>query len=236
VTGLVGPAHGRGARLDLAADQEEGRADAVASEDVEQLVGGRAGTVVEGQLGEGRGASRYRPAMPRDELSAGEWAVLALVAEEPTHGFAIARAMAPDGEVGKVWSVRRPLVYRAVENLAGMGLVRAAGTEPGRAGPQRTVLEITPAGRRELARWLGEPVAHVRDARSLLMLKLLFLARADADSRPLLGAQREHFAELAERLGDAAARADGFDRALALWRLESTTAAVRFVEAMLADA
>jgi len=47
---------------------------------------------------------------PRDELTAGEWAVLALLAEAPTHGFAIAKAMAPEGEVGKVWSVRRPLV------------------------------------------------------------------------------------------------------------------------------
>jgi hypothetical protein len=32
---------------------------------------------------------------PRDELTAGEWAVLAVLAESSTHGFAIARAMAP---------------------------------------------------------------------------------------------------------------------------------------------
>ena len=43
----------------------------------------------------------------RDELTAGEWAILALLAESPTHGFAIARAMAPEGEVGQIWSVRR---------------------------------------------------------------------------------------------------------------------------------
>jgi DNA-binding PadR family transcriptional regulator len=73
--------------------------------------------------------------MPRssDELTAGEWAVLALLVEEPTHGFAIARAMAPEGEVGRIWSVRRPLVYRAIETLTGMGLVRPAGTVPSRS-------------------------------------------------------------------------------------------------------
>jgi DNA-binding PadR family transcriptional regulator len=111
---------------------------------------------------------------PRDELTAGEWAVLALLAESPTHGFAIARAMAPDGEVGHVWSVRRPLVYRAIETLTRMGLVRPAGTVPSRSGPRRTVLEATPDGKRAVTRWLRQPVGHVRDARSLLMLKLLF--------------------------------------------------------------
>jgi DNA-binding PadR family transcriptional regulator len=171
----------------------------------------------------------------RDELTAGEWAVLALLVEGPSHGFALARAMAPEGEVGKIWSVRRPLVYRAVDNLTGMGLVRPAGTVPSRSGPQRTVLEATPAGKRALARWLRQPVAHVRDARSLLMLKLLFLTRRDADLEPLLTAQREHFGELAERLTGAAAAAEGFDRALLLWRLESTAASIRFVETMLGE-
>jgi len=171
----------------------------------------------------------------RDELTVSEWAVLGLLAEAPSHGFAIARALAPDGEVGKVWSVRRPLVYRAIETLTAMGLVRAAGTVPSSSGPQRTVLEATPAGRRALTRWLREPVDHVRDARSLLMLKLLFLTRRGADLAPLLTAQRAQFAELAERLERTAHAAEGFDRALVLWRLQSTTAAVRFVEAMLAD-
>jgi DNA-binding PadR family transcriptional regulator len=170
-----------------------------------------------------------------DELTAGEWAVLAVLGEEPTHGFAIARALAPEGEVGRIWSVRRPLVYRALETLTGMELVRTAATVPSRSGPQRTILEATPQGRRALARWLREPVAHVRDARSLLMLKLLFLTRSGADLEPLLRAQREHFAELAEALTGAADEADGFDRVLLLWRLESATAATRFVEAMLGE-
>ena len=96
----------------------------------------------------------------RDELTAGEWAALALLAEGPTHGFAIARAMAPDGEVGKIWAVRRPLVYRALETLTGMGLVRAGETVASSSGPQRTVLHATPPRKRAVTRWLREPVAH----------------------------------------------------------------------------
>ena len=171
----------------------------------------------------------------RNELTAGEWAVLALLAEAPSHGFAVARVMAPDGEVGRVWSVRRPLVYRAAETLTRMDLVRPAGTEPSRTGPQRTVLTATPAGKRAVTRWLKTPVEHVRDGRSLLMLKLVFLARRGADATPLLTAQRDVFAVRAARLARAADAAEGFERALALWRLETTTAAARFVETMLAQ-
>jgi DNA-binding PadR family transcriptional regulator len=168
-------------------------------------------------------------------LTAGEWAVLALLSEHPSHGFALARAMAPDGEVGQVWAMRRPLVYRALETLHRSGLLRPAGKQPSPTGPQRTLLEITPAGEDAVTRWLTEPVSHVRDARSLLMLKLLFLTRREADLESLLAAQREQFSSHARMLSAAADRAEGFDRALLLWRLQSTTAAVHFTDAMLVE-
>jgi DNA-binding PadR family transcriptional regulator len=170
-----------------------------------------------------------------EDLSAGEWAVLAVLAEQPTHGFEIARAMAPEGEIGKVWSLRRPHVYHAIDELTARGYVQHVSTEPSRTGPQRNVLKVTPAGRRALKRWLAEPVTAVRDARSLLMLKLLFVTRRGDDPRSLLEAQRVGFAAAAERLVVAAAEADGFDRALVRWRLETTDAAVRFIDSMLAE-
>jgi DNA-binding PadR family transcriptional regulator len=171
----------------------------------------------------------------RDTLSAGEWAVLALLSEQPTHGFAVARAMAPDGEVGQVWALRRPLVYRALEALQLSRLLVPVGKEPSPSGPRRTVLKVTPEGEAAVKRWLSEPVSHVRDARSLLMLKLLFLTRRQADLEPLLSAQRDQFSRRAALLSAAADRAEGFDRALLLWRLESTTAAIHFTETMLAE-
>jgi DNA-binding PadR family transcriptional regulator len=172
-------------------------------------------------------------ARSRDDLGAGEWAVLAVLAEQPTHGFAVARAMSPEGDIGKVWTVRRPLVYRAIDILSEAGFVTPVGTEPSSSGPRRTLVQATPAGRQALARWLAESVEHVRDARSLLMLKLLFLARSGADSAPLLTAQRERFESLADRLADAIDDADGFDQVLLRWRLESTTAAIRFIDGLL---
>ncbi len=46
----------------------------------------------------------------KPSLAPGEWAVLASVAERPTHGFAVAKALGPSGEIGRVWSLSRPLV------------------------------------------------------------------------------------------------------------------------------
>lgn len=165
-------------------------------------------------------------------MTPSEWAVLALLAEGPTHGFAIARAMAEDGEIGRVWSLRRPRAYYAIESLTRQGLAQPAGTEASRTGPDRTVLRITPSGRRVVDDWLGSPVEHIRDARSLLLLKLLFLDRSGADPRPLLNAQRERFEGIADRLQTVVDEASGFDQTLLRWRLETATAALRFIEAI----
>ena len=174
------------------------------------------------------------PAIVTD-LTAGEWAVLALLAEAPSHGFALARAMGPDGDVGRVWSVRRPLVYRAVDTLTGDG-PRAPRRDRPRARPARAAPSSRPR-RTASARspgWLGTPVEHVRDGRSLLMLKLLFLARRDADPSALLGAQREVFAALAVRLTRRRGRGRGLrSRARALAARDRRPPRLRFVETML---
>lgn len=160
--------------------------------------------------------------------------MLALVAETPRHGFAIAKLLGPDGEVGAIWTLRRPLVYRALEILETEGLVATRATEQDK-GPRRTVLAATRAGKRAAERWLGTPVEHVRDARSELMLKLLFLERAGRDPKPLLEAQLGKLAPAEASLRRRVARADGFDRTLALWRLESTRALLRVIRRLLQD-
>jgi len=171
---------------------------------------------------------RRRP----EQLGTGEWAVLALVEEGPTHGFAVARALEPAGEVGRVWSIRRPLVYRTLDVLQDRELTQTAGTEASTAGPQRTVIEVTADWREKVQTWLQEPVAHVRDARTELLLKLLFLDRRGLAPDALLEAQRERFREQERELRGLLDASEGFSRTLALWRVENTAAAVRFVDAL----
>lgn len=163
-----------------------------------------------------------------------ELVVLGLVAEKQTHGWALARLLAPEGEVGTVWTVRRALVYRAVRQLTEQGLVREAGEAPGERGPNRTLVAVTPAGRRVLRDWLSEPVAHVRELRTEFLVKLVLLDRIGADRHELVARQRQVLAPIADRLRHQADGTAGIDAVLARWRVESSEAALRFLDGLLA--
>jgi len=127
----------------------------------------------------------------QSQLSLTEYAVLGLLAEGPTHGFAISRDLGPTGPMGKILTVRRPLIYRALDRLVGAGLAEPKHTEPGDAGPQRVIHRVTPTGRRRLRRWLIQPVGHVRDIRIELQLKLALLDRSGLTPLPLIRSQQE---------------------------------------------
>jgi PadR family transcriptional regulator AphA len=128
--------------------------------------------------------------MDEPQLSLTEYAVLGVLAESPSHGFAISRELAPSGPVGRVLTVRRPLTYRALDRLVTLELAQPLHTEPGDGGPKRLVHRITPAGKRRLKRWLGEPVKHVRDMRIEFQLKLILLQRSGSSPLALIERQR----------------------------------------------
>jgi DNA-binding PadR family transcriptional regulator len=168
-------------------------------------------------------------------LAPGEWAVLALLCERNAHGWALASQLRPDGALGAIWTMGRPLVYRSLEVLEHRQLIEAAGHEPGIRGPNRTVFRPTAGGRSALNRWLAEPVDHVRDVRSLLLLKLVFADRLGVDPRPLLDAQRDAYAASVAALEERMARSESSSEELLLrFRLESTRAVMRFLESMQA--
>jgi len=166
-------------------------------------------------------------------LSLAEWAVLALLCEGDAHGWLLVRALAADGEIGSVWTVRRALVYRSIDALEGRGLIAAAGSEPSARGPERTIYSAARSGRAAVRAWLEEPVEHVRDLRSALLLKLVLGRRAGVDQRRMLERQRDVLGEIEESLAAKDARAAGTERLLLRFRLETTRAAARFVESEL---
>jgi DNA-binding PadR family transcriptional regulator len=169
------------------------------------------------------------------DLSLTEWAVLALVAEQPTHGFAISKELAPEGDLGRIWTVPRPLVYRALANLERQGLVEPIGEEAGERGPSRTRLRATRGGRSAVDRWLRTPVAHVRDLRTHLLLQLRLLDRRGGDIRALADAQLRQLGPILANLRAQARATEGFDRLLAAWRYESAEAAARVLEGVLSE-
>ena len=168
-------------------------------------------------------------------MSLTDWTVLGLVAQEPRHGFSVARELASDAPLGQVWTVRRPLVYRAIEHLASAELIEPTRTERGDQGPNRTVYRATRVGKARMRRWLDAPVDHPRDVRTELLVKFALLANAGQPLRPLAEKQRARFAPVADGLARAAQRASGADRVVAVWRLESSRAITRTLDAVVAD-
>jgi len=160
----------------------------------------------------------------------GEWAVLGLLAEGPAHGFALAKQLQPDEALGRVWSLRTPLVYRAIQNLTQKGLVEIQGEERSEVGPQRRLIAVTDRGRELVEAWLQQPVAHTRDVRSALMLKLALADHLGRDTGALLRAQRERFGPQLEGLEQRLEGAEGFDRVLVLWRVEAVRSVLRFLD------
>jgi DNA-binding PadR family transcriptional regulator len=170
---------------------------------------------------------------PAATLSLTELVVLGVIAEEPRHGFAVARELTPDSTLGQVWTVRRPLVYRAVDRLHDLGLVSPARTEPGDQGPNRTVFVATRSGRARLRRWLAEPVAHPRDARTELLAKFLLLARVGAPLTPLAEAQLARFLPVAAGLQRAVDASAGAERLVALARLGAVQSTNQLLRAVI---
>jgi DNA-binding PadR family transcriptional regulator len=163
-------------------------------------------------------------------LSLAESVCLALIVERSQHGWALVRTLAPDGEAGRVWTLSRPLTYRAVDGLVDGGLIARKGEVTGR-GPKRQMLTATAKGRRRADRWLATPVEHLRDVRTELLLKLVLAARAGRDPRPLLRAQQVAFEPMfaARQVARRRAGADDVDR----WRYESSLAVRRFLDSAL---
>ena len=163
-----------------------------------------------------------------DELLPGEWACLGILYTGPAHGFAIAARLKPEGDVGRVWSLSRALTYRSLDQLVIRGYVDAVGEEPGIAGGNRTILAATRTGRAQLRKWLSTPVAHPRDLRSDLLLKLVIADLCGIDVTDMLQLQREQIVDMCAAL-EAQVTLDP-DDVVALWRSESTNAAVRFLD------
>lgn len=126
-----------------------------------------------------------------NDLLLGEWACLGLLYSGPSHGFAIAARLKPGSDIGRIWSLTRPLTYRALEQLQIHGYVEESGEEAGLAGGNRTLLTMTKPGRAIFRTWINTPVVHLRDMRSELLLKLVLADECGIDMSAMLKTQRK---------------------------------------------
>jgi molybdopterin-binding protein len=165
------------------------------------------------------------PALASTRLPFAESVCLVLITQNVSHGWALGSMLAPGGDLGRIWTLSRPLTYRAIDGLVDKQLVTRTGQAAGR-GRDRVMLAPTPAGRRLARKWLGAPVDHLRDVRTELLVKLFLRERAGMDNEALLARQ----ADLFEPAIDALTSTHPDDDFVDLWRRESARAVRRFLD------
>jgi DNA-binding PadR family transcriptional regulator len=157
--------------------------------------------------------------------------------ERPSHGWRLSELLEPAAEVGGIWSVARPLVYTSLRRLDRDGFIETAGLERGSRGPHRVLYVPTRRGRAVVRAWLAEPVEHVREMRSLFLLKVVLSQRLGLELEPLLVAQRAllvpFVAWLEAQLDDVDPVNEPAGEAVLHFRLASARATVAFIDHML---
>jgi PadR family transcriptional regulator AphA len=165
--------------------------------------------------------------MPRAETSLAESVCLALVVSGATYGGAVAELLAPGAELGHIWTLSKPLTYRAIDALVARELLDRTGTAPGRGGDRR-LLEPSRRGRSDTRRWLAEPVGHLRDVRTELLIKFRILERMGESLVPLALAQRELFEPVITAITEATT-----DDVVARWRRQHAQAVAEFLDEVI---
>ncbi|MFD8529922.1 PadR family transcriptional regulator [Streptosporangium canum] len=110
--------------------------------------------------------------------------LLALLSQGPRYGYQLRTEF--EASTGAAWPLNIGQVYTTLSRMERDGLVA-----PGEQDNQgRVVYTITEAGRAEMERWFGTPVAQSDRPRDELVIKLAMAVTAAADVRPVIQAQR----------------------------------------------
>ncbi|TRZ72343.1 MAG: hypothetical protein D4R95_05315 [Actinobacteria bacterium] len=166
------------------------------------------------------------------EPSVQDQIVLAIIGEQPRHGFAISKELEHDPSLAAVIRIRRPLVYRSINCLLDAKLIREAKVEPGDQGSQRVIYTLTATGKLASAKWLDKVVEHPRDARIELLAKFVLRSRRKLKNQSLAKRQKKRFERLAEKLHSSDHLATDDVRLVSLWRIENINAMIRLLDAV----
>jgi PadR family transcriptional regulator AphA len=131
--------------------------------------------------------------------------------------------LAPTGQIGRAWTLSRQLVYRAIDTLEADGFVKRAKPKDG-GGGDKVIISPTAKGKAHAQQWLEEPVAHLRDVRTELVVKIMLRERAGLSLKKFITLQRETFTPLIQAIEYSPA-----DTPVDMWRRESASAVKRYL-------
>lgn len=168
-------------------------------------------------------------------------ALLGILHLEPMHPYAIQRRIKEWGKDKVVNVTQRAALYKTIARLQDAGLVTVRETGRDQLYPERTVYEITDAGRAAFGTWLAEMLGEPRNeypefpaALSFLMLLGTDAAHTELERRAK--ALRDQLAEMATEADQAANM--GLPRVVMLedeYLRAVTEAELRWLEGVLAD-
>jgi DNA-binding PadR family transcriptional regulator len=136
-------------------------------------------------------------------------AVLALLADRPAHGYELKSSF--EEAVGEQWGgLNIGHLYQILDRLARDGLIESE-RQPQPVKPDRMVHHLTPAGRAELNRWLGEASLRARGYRDEFFLKVMAAVQSGdpATLAGVLSRQRAHLLHELHSLAGARALTEG---------------------------
>ena len=158
----------------------------------------------------------------------------ALLVQQPAHGYDIATRLAPAGDIGRVWSLSRPLTYRVPRPADPARADRPGGGGEGQGGGQShdpRPDSSGPKARAPMARRAGPPLPS-RSRRASPQAGARGVARRRPDEAAAVTARPV-------RADGRRTRSVGRSRKatadpVAVWRYESSRAALRFIDRMIA--
>jgi len=175
-----------------------------------------------------------------------EHAILGLLAESDpgAHGYDLARHFTPEEPLGAIVRLEPGMLYHHLKKLDKAGWVSATVEQQG-VRPPRQVYQLTPQGRVELDRWLGDPVGRTREIRLEFLVKLFFAQRLQPElAGELVAHQRETLERNLTSLkaqqqsmaagGDADDRDRSFSIHVLELRVAQTEAALAWLDNLLA--
>ncbi len=160
----------------------------------------------------------------KQEISVLEGACLTLVGNGATHGYEIAQHFRPATKLGVIYTVSRPVVYRALDVLVKKKYLASSKTT-GSRGQLKLILKLTKTGDEIRKDWLNQPVQHIREIRTELLVKLVLRDESALSSQRFLSQQRATLHDVISGL-----LRDRDDSEVAVWRREQARAVARFLD------
>lgn len=146
-------------------------------------------------------------------------AILAIMAEEPTHGYELKKRF--DDALGAFWPLQQAQVYNNLKLLEKANFIELEEQQAQEGLPDRKYFRLTDDGQQELADWLGSPVRGNRKLKDEFYLKLTTLVNVLdkwEDAVTLLWQQRDVYLQqlrdLEQALGQIEAQGDDVMAAL----------------------